>query len=326
MPSLSFSSVVAECLAPAKINLHLRVGPLRPDGFHPLLTWMTTVGLLDRLQFTISAKAGIGQETEMTCDDPSLPCDGRNLVTKALLSLGGGRHPTPTASAPRKGADAGAARHIRVHLQKNIPSGGGLGGGSSDAATTLLALNQFCRLGYDEEKLSNFAAGLGSDVPFFLHGPSSICRGRGEKVRPVAEPAVARWVLLVLPDISMPTADVYRKFDQLGLGNQADVDHEPDWDRLSTLPSLQLLPELVNDLEPPAFALRPDLADLRRNIQVTLDRPVRMSGSGSSLFTLFDDQFEANRAAKVVASTYGVKAVAIEMTPALPVPTTPVSA
>jgi 4-diphosphocytidyl-2C-methyl-D-erythritol kinase len=315
--------------APAKINLHLRVGPVRSDGFHPLLTWMTTVGLFDTLEFSQHQSAdqsadgkdfGSGDSVIMTCDDPSLPCDQQNLVIKAEKSLGGGRHRSPAASASGKGADAGEARsshHLRtkIHLQKKIPSGAGLGGGSSDAATTLIGLNQLWQSGFDIQTLSRHAASLGSDVPFFLHGPSSICRGRGEMVRPIAKPAVAGWVVLMLPEIMMPTPAVYRKFDEMKLGS--DLDPEPDWNQWCLLSSQELLRKLVNDLERPAFSLRPDLSELRAAIENTLARPVRMSGSGSSLFTLFDDQVPAAEAARTITNQYGTRAMAIEMTPAV---------
>jgi 4-diphosphocytidyl-2-C-methyl-D-erythritol kinase len=285
---------------------------------------MTTVGLLDTLEFSgefAQTLSGISEKKlVMTCDDSALPCDARNLVIKAVMSLGGGRHLAPAASAPRMGADAGAARFLRIHLKKQIPSGGGLGGGSSDAATTLAALNHLWNHQYSISDLNGRAASLGSDVPFFLHGPSSICKGRGEAVRPISSPAKARWVLLMLPAIMMPTAAVYRKFDEMQLGVNADVEIEPDWEEWCSLPSQELLPLLVNDLEPPAFELRSDLAQLRSAIERKIDRPVRMSGSGSSLFTLFDDQDHASRTAAQVANQFQIKALAIEMTPAISSP------
>jgi 4-diphosphocytidyl-2-C-methyl-D-erythritol kinase len=290
---------------------------------------MTTVGLFDTLEFSQHQSAdqsadgkdfGSGDSVIMTCDDPSLPCDQQNLVIKAEKSLGGGRHRSPAASASGKGADAGEARsahHLRtkIHLQKKIPSGAGLGGGSSDAATTLIGLNQLWQSGFDIQTLSRHATSLGSDVPFFLHGPSSICRGRGEMVRPIAKPAVARWVVLILPEIMMPTPAVYRKFDEMKLGS--DLDPEPDWNQWCLLSSQELLRKLVNDLEAPAFSLRPDLRELRAAIENTLARHVRMSGSGSSLFTLFDDQVPAAEAARTITNQYGTRAMAIEMTPAV---------
>lgn len=287
---------VTRVAAPAKINLHLRVGPVRADGFHPLMTWMATVGLGDTLSVG-TAPAGAG--VTLTTDDPALPTDGRNLVVKAVALLLG---------------RLGRSADLAIHLQKTVPAGGGLGGGSSDAAHALLAVAG--RLGIDDRGLlAEVAAGVGSDVPFFLYGPSSVCRGRGEAVRPVGVPTVARHAVLVLPAIAMPTADVYRRFDAMSLGRPADVDDEPDWATWCALPAADLLPRLVNDLEPPAFALRPDLSDLRVAVERSLGRPVRMSGSGSTLFTLFDTATAAEAAAAAVR-VGGVRAFATDLCPA----------
>jgi len=156
---------------------------------------------------------------------------------------------------------------------------------------------------------------LGSDVPFFLFGSSSICKGRGEAVRVLGRRAKSMWVTLALPPISMPTADVYRRFDEMKLGKSDDIELEPHWSEWASLDARSLLPRLVNDLEPPAFSLRPDLGDLRMEIENSLHRPVRMSGSGSSLFTLFDDEEEAKSAAMQITSQHGVRALAIELSP-----------
>ena len=258
-------------IARAKINLHLRVGRVRPDGFHPLLTWMTTVGLHDRLAPAVTNDPRV----TMTCDDPSLPIDENNLVIKAARALG--------------------VTGVAVHLAKSIPHGGGLGGGSSDAAATLIGLNRLFGLNRDTKSLAELAGGLGSDVPFFLHGPSSVCRGRGEIIEPVPPPQLAKWAVLILPGIAVPTPAVYRKFDEMGLGS--DIETTPDWAAWGGLPSVELMAELVNDLERPAFSLRPDLSTLRDRCEQSIARPVRMSGSGSTLFSLFDDQSQAESAA-----------------------------
>jgi 4-diphosphocytidyl-2-C-methyl-D-erythritol kinase len=163
--------------------------------------------------------------------------------------------------------------------------------------------------------LCHLAARLGSDVPFFLYGPSSVCKGRGEFVTPIGAPSTVKWVMLVLPPIAMPTADVYRRFDQMNLGREQDVERELSWKQWVTLGSRSLLAELVNDLEPPAFSLRPELGELRSAIEKSVDRSVRMSGSGSSLFTLFDRQDEATAAAERVTSEHRVRAIAVELCP-----------
>jgi len=316
---------------PAKINLHLRVGPRRDDGFHPLLTWMTTIGLFDSLLIAIqeseSSHAGhlpidspVAAEgsrgdrlnVQMTCSDASLPCDGRNLVVKAAQAFGKDESIGVLGNSVHR-----SSLLVRIHLEKRIPAGGGLGGGSSDAASTLLGLHHLTAGGDAKSeipRLARIAERLGSDVPFFLYGPSSICQGRGEAVLPIGAPS-GMWVTLVLPPIGMPTADVYRKFDEMKLGREEDVTRTPNWEQWKSLNAISLLPNLVNDLETPAFAIRPDLKELRQNIEQLVGRIVRMSGSGSSLFTLFDSQEEAEAAAKKIASRFEVKAHAVPLAP-----------
>jgi 4-diphosphocytidyl-2-C-methyl-D-erythritol kinase len=172
--------------------------------------------------------------------------------------------------------------------------------------------------------LSAFAGRFGSDVPFFVRaafpppagGPSAVCTGRGEVVTPVTPPA-ARWAVLVLPEVPLSTADVYRRFDEMGLGRREDVDAAaaPDWSNWSRLSAKELLPRLVNDLEAPAFSLRPDLADLRTAAERALGRTVRMSGSGSSLFTLFDSRADADAAAGRLRDAFCVRAEVVELAP-----------
>ena len=369
-------------LCPAKINLHLRVGRRRADGFHPLLSWFTTVGLFDTLTVEDRReavppgreRAGAARILLLSSDLPGLAADESNLVVRAAEALaqtaasrgegdvkdatgglplgdvragresGGvdlrhsaahgpavptgadvregdvapgtaGQRPTPMRSGE---ADAGV-RPVAARLEKQIPLGAGLGGGSSDAARTLVALNRYWHLHRSMHQLAPIAAKLGSDVPFFLYGSSSVCTGRGEIVKPVPPPAVAKWVVLMLPEIHMPTAAVYGRFDELGLGFDAHIERAlPNWSEWSSRKSKDLLAGLVNDLERPAFEIRKDLGTLRADIELKLGRPVRMSGSGSSLFTLYDEQGEAESAARIISSSFGVpRTLAAEMTPKL---------
>ncbi|MGH7192786.1 MAG: 4-(cytidine 5'-diphospho)-2-C-methyl-D-erythritol kinase, partial [Candidatus Saccharimonadales bacterium] len=203
-----------------------------------------------------------------------------------------------------------------ARLHKRIPVGAGLGGGSSDAARTLLGLNQLWGSGRAADDLSAFAARFGSDLPFFFHGSSSACQGRGEIVTPLPKPT-PRWAVLVLPRLSMPTADVYRRFDEMGLGCERDVSDMPDWSAWANLASQQLLPRLVNDLEPPAFEIAPQLGQLRERIERLLGRAVRLSGSGSSLFTLFDAEPQAKEAATRIERETNERAAAVEVSPIL---------
>ena len=332
-------------LAPAKINLHLRVGRRRDDGYHPLCSWMVTIGLFDRLIFKAdpATRASVGSSRSagkdklwdggdaahstspdadprpgesggdasgvgvvatglpLRCDDPTIPTDHRNLVTKAARAF----------------AAASGARSLpwSITLLKTIPHGGGLGGGSSDAATALVALNQLCKAGWDVNRLATVGAAVGSDVPFFFSAPSAIIRGRGELVRRSAAPS-GKWVTLVLPNFGVSTADCYRRFDELGLGGgDAEVAAEPDFAAWAKLPADQLAGKLVNDLEKPAFDLQPQLGELRSRIERDTKHIVRMSGSGSSLFSLADDPAEAQRVASVVQHNCGVRAIAVQVAP-----------
>jgi 4-diphosphocytidyl-2-C-methyl-D-erythritol kinase len=283
-------------LAPAKINLHLRVGPVQRNGFHPLMSWMCTVGLFDTLTIDFAPD---GSPWVMQCDDERLPCDETNLVIRAARAMQ---------------RESETNRSATIRLEKRIPTGGGLGGGSSDAARTLLSLNQLWDLRWPIDRLVRIAADLGSDVPFFLHGPSSVCTGRGEMVRPIARPK-PRWAVLILPRYGISTQAVYGRYDEMGAAHQEAIETKPDWQQWADLSAGPLLARLVNDLEPPAFALCPQLAELRSDIEQAIGRPVRMSGSGSSLFTIFDENDEALSAAARIEQKYGVRAIATQLAP-----------
>jgi 4-diphosphocytidyl-2-C-methyl-D-erythritol kinase len=236
---------------------------------------MCVVGLVDEIEIEGTSS----REIELTCNDPSIPTGDGNLVVRAARAIGppGGR---------------GAS----IHLIKRIPAGGGLAGGSSDAACTLMGLNRFWGLGKTSAELAGIAAKLGSDIAFFFSGPSSECRGLGEIVMPIAPPS-ARWAVLIFPPFGMATPAVYRRFDEMKLGNARDIERAPDWAALAATPAKELLGQLVNDLEAPAFDLNPRLADMRREWEDRLGRIVRMSGSGSTLFTLYDSKEAADAAA-----------------------------
>jgi 4-diphosphocytidyl-2C-methyl-D-erythritol kinase len=248
----------------------------------------------------------------LSCDDPGLPTDGSNLVVKAATAM---------ADALQSHVSrVGEGRTDRIEpvsafLAKRIPSGAGLGGGSSDAAATLIGLNALWKLDWPASRLSEIAARIGSDVPFFLCGASSVCTGRGEVVRAAPAPDM-KWATLVLPKIDMPTPAVYRRFDEMNLGREESVHGQVDWPAWSKLAAAELMPLLVNDLEPAAFSLRPELGELRSKLQRELSHIVRMSGSGSSLFTLCDDADSAASLAKRASASAGVDAMAVAVAPA----------
>jgi 4-diphosphocytidyl-2-C-methyl-D-erythritol kinase len=322
--------------------LHLRVGPPRADGFHPILSWMSTVGLFDILVIDRSH----GRFT-LTCDAPTVPCDASNLVVKAVAALvdsvakgssagliaslnsptqltkkelDGDARDSDLEPSVREG-DAVTDFGLGVALQKRIPVGAGLGGGSSDGAFTIIALNHLWNLNLPRQRLMEIAKSIGSDVPFFLNGPSAICRGRGEEVETIeqrGERPASKWVPIMFWPRPMPTPLVYRKFDELRLGKESNLSPEPPWSQWVKLTSQDLLPLLVNDLETAAFAIDPQLGQVRAELESLLKRPVRMSGSGSSLFSLYDQRQEAEAAARLVMERHKLQVLTVELAPQSP--------
>lgn len=245
--------------APAKLNLNLRITGRRADGFHEIDTLMVALpGLHDVLTFSPS------DTLNFTCDNPSLPVDGGNLVVRAIRAF--------TASA-------GRSEGMSVHLEKHIPSGAGLGGGSSDAAATLLALQEMHGNPLSESKLQEIAAALGSDVPFFLHGGPARCTGRGEIVTPAPDALPeSSPVLLLKPRFPVATVDAYR--------------HALD-PTTKIVPGIPMEPQeidglnIFNDLERPVFAKHRFLAELKLWLhQRPETRVTLMSGSGSTVFAI----------------------------------------
>lgn len=264
-----------EFLAPAKVNLTLRVLGRRPDGFHAIETLMVPVSVFDLLTVERRTSGGL----EFICSDPALPADADNLVVRAALSF------CETARIEP---------HIRLELTKRIPHGAGLGGGSSDAATTLLALDHAFETRMPRPELARLAAGLGSDVPFFLCRGAAWCRGRGEIVEPCDMPD-ALPVLLIKPPFPVPTPWAYKQWhDSVEIPG---VTYEPrkfDWG------------VLLNDLERPVFEKFLQLAELKRWL---LEQPgvagALMSGSGSTVFALLRDKSAGPSLVESVTTRFG---------------------
>ena len=246
--------------APAKINLSLRVLRRREDGFHEIETLMAAVAIRDTLDIERLDGGGI----EFTCSDATLPTDRSNLVVRAARGFF-------TA--------AGIEPHVRIFLQKEIPHGAGLGGGSSDAAATLLALDAIFETQLPQTELTRIAAEIGSDIPFFLARSAAWCRGRGEIVEPCTLPH-PHPLLLIKPPFGVPTPWAYQHWrDSLEIPG---VNYAPQ-----TLGGITL----VNDLERPVFEKFIQLAEMKRWL---LGQPetaaALMSGSGSTVFALLREK------------------------------------
>lgn len=250
-------------LAPAKINLTLQIVGRRPDGFHDLHSWVAPLDLSDELRFTLASDDGI----KLMCNDPGVGPTERNLAVRAATTL---------AHA------SGIEPRLTIELSKRIPIAAGLGGGSSDAAATLLALNRLWALDWPIERLAAIGADIGSDVPLFVYGAPCLIEGRGERVTPLSR-GPAWSVVLVLPAFGVSTTAVYR---ELRASDRAARIALPDLIRGA---ADDPMPNLFNDLEAPAFRVEPRLGELHNELEQDFCRPVRMSGSGSTLFTLFND-------------------------------------
>lgn len=244
--------------APCKINLSLKVLGKREDGFHEVDTVMAPLSLCDELQFV---KA---DETTLLCNVPGVPLDESNLVLKAVRLFE---------------KAVGKIVNYEINLIKKIPHGAGLGGGSSDAATTLLALNKLENAGLTTQELITLSAELGSDVGFFIVGGICRCTGRGEKVSP--EPSLAGFhetVLLLKPSFPVSTPDAYKRW--AGSRELPGITYAPQ--QLNGL-------EMVNDLERPVFQKFMVLAEIKQWL-LSRDgvKAVMMSGSGSTMFAIVD--------------------------------------
>ena len=243
--------------APAKINLSFRIQGRRDDGYHEIETLMSPVSLYDELTFT---RADAGSAIEFTCDDVSLPTGEDNLVLKAArLFL----------------ATAGLQAGLKIELRKRIPHGAGLGGGSSDAATALLGLNELFGTGFDLTTMSQLGAQLGSDVPFFIFRSAAFCRGRGELVEPTTLPERLH-LLLLKPAFGVSTPWAYARWkDSCELRN---VDYGAQRFGNTTF---------VNDLERPVFEKHLFLARAKTWLRAQPEVGAAMlSGSGSTLFAV----------------------------------------
>lgn len=265
----------------AKINLGLRITMRRSDGFHSIETIFHRINCTDTLTLDASPR-GIA----LTCSDPSLPSDSTNLCWRAVDVLQ---------------RECGTTQGAVMHLDKHIPSGAGLGGGSSDAAAILRHLPALWNTTVPAARLHELGAELGSDVPFFLQDESAYAEGRGELLTPFTL-SLPYWILLVNPGIHVPTPWAYREFSQL-LGTGRIV---PRGTLFSRHPdAMHPLDEvMVNDFEDVVFPAYPEVAALKRALVAAGAAYALMSGSGSSVFGLFTTQEAANAARAIAAERY----------------------
>lgn len=280
-------------LTPAKVNLILRVLERRPDGFHAIWSLMQTVGLEDELTFTI--RLGGSHRIDLRCDHALLAADQSNLVYRA-------------AQLVLERADR--AVNLSITLTKRIPLGAGLGGGSSDAAATILGLTRLLGLDWSVAQMAEVGQRLGSDVPFFFLAPAACVTGRGEQVRPVQVKGT-RWITLVNPGFPVETKWAYQ---QLSAGKTSVRPLSQALQQLggrSALDWSEIIPLVENDFEGPVFAQHPVLAEIKRRLLSLGADVALLSGSGATMFGIFLDQAGAEQAAASFACEPNMKAYAV---------------
>lgn len=261
--------------APAKINVDLRILATRADNYHELSTIFQTIALRDTL--TVS-RAGAG--IAITCSDPGVPTDRRNLVWKAVEAV----RETLGAAAPADG--------VHVDLFKRIPSQAGLGGGSSDAAAVIGALEHLWSVSLAVTDRRRIARALGADVPFFLRGGTALGLGRGDDLVPLAP--LPPWpVVVVHPGFGVATADAYRWYDE----DRVPASSPGEWPA-ETEGWRQALAACRNDLEGPVADRHPAIARLVAWLRRQGALHAAMSGSGSAVFAIFEDEETARAAAE----------------------------
>lgn len=274
-PILSAAAITVR--APAKTNLILRVLDRRADGFHNLWSVMQTVGLEDDITIRLNQDHA---DLRLQCDVPSLSTDQTNLVVRA-------------AAAVLRRCERTLG--LDIVLTKRIPMGAGLGGGSSDAAATIIGLNRLLNLGWSATEMAQVGQTLGSDVPFFFFAPSAVVTGRGEHVNPVRLKG-NRWIVLVNPGFSVETKWAYRELSSTrahvpGLSDQQaalDQEREISWE--------QIVHAAENDFEAPVFAAHPDLRTIKQDLLMQGAEAALLSGSGATVFGVFHDEARAKHA------------------------------
>jgi len=276
-------------LAPAKVNLSLRIIGRRPDGYHLLDSLMAPVSLYDEITVEVmSDRRGI----TVDCDDPTIPCDETNLAYKAAALLC---------------REANLQVGVALSLRKHIPAGAGLGGGSSNAASVLKSLNTLFSLGLTEDRLCALATRLGADVPFFIPCRPMQVGGIGEVLTEVPLSSV-RWLVIVVPPFGVSTPWAYQRFDELfptpphpGALPQGEGGPLIAW-LMSRQAAGQWLPAdlLVNDLEKSVLPQYPLIGQLKDHLLHLGAEGALMSGSGSAVFGVFQNAAAAKQAQAIL--------------------------
>ena len=260
----------------AKINLYLEVLGRRADGYHDISTIFQTVSLCDEISFTISP------DLRLSCDDAAIPAGEENLIIRAARQL-----------QAASGYSAGA----QIHLTKRIPSPGGLGGGSSNAAIALLGLNRLWNLNASRDELYGIAAEIGSDVPFFLYGGTAYGMGRGEKLNQINDFS-AKFMVIVTPKISVSTAWAYDSLEAERLTSGGLI-RNLSVCRFASGVALFTQSMMRNDFESLIYSRFPEIERIKVRLE-SLGASAMLSGSGASVFGIFENEETRQTALKAL--------------------------
>jgi len=255
--------------SPAKVNLFLRVLRKRADGYHDILSLMQRISLCDEMSFSLRDEGIV-----VKCPGTSLPEDRGNIVCRAAEAI-----------LARANGNTG----VEITIHKKIPVAAGLGGGSSNAATALVTLNEMAETNLGTEELMRMGARLGADVPFFIFGRTALASGIGDRLEAVdGIPRI--WFVLINPGFEISTREVYESL-QLGLTEDSRQYTMPRFTTMS-----RVAEELYNDLENVSLPLYPALSEIKGHLMAQGALGSLMSGSGSTVFGIFESEDSARKA------------------------------
>ena len=280
--------------APAKINLRLRVVGKRKDGYHLIDTIMVPVSLYDEIEITKSRAHGTvanAKLVEATCDHPAVPQGEKNLAYRAARTILN---------------DKPMGERVHIHIKKRIPVGGGLGGGSSDAAAVLIGLNRVFSFNYSSKELERIALSVGADVPFFIRGVPARARGIGERLTPIRG-LPQFWMIIAYPGFPISTAWVYGNLGPKLTKYKLNTSINFPLRSPETISRL-----LVNDLETVTAGRYPKVGLLKEKLIQAGAIGALMSGSGSSVFGVFDSRRRAQHALRGLRKEEGVETFLVQ--------------
>lgn len=271
---------------PAKVNLFLHITGKRSDGYHNLFTLFYPVSICDELTIEKS------RQTILTCSNPDIPCDNSNIILKTHNILR---------------TQFGFNDNYKIHLEKNIPFGAGLGGGSSNAAKYLLAVNKLSNLNLSYDDMKNIMAQVGSDTVFFLHNKPMTASGRGE-ILEEAPSLPALYFVIINPNIFISTKEIYKS-------PNLKFTHINPLDKLKKMYTFEELTSIMkNDMESAVFMLHKEVAEIVDYLNTNTCGKALMSGSGSTVFAVYDSLEERDNAfikAKEKYKSYFIEKAAV---------------